>query len=56
MGKFGLTEFVIIIFILLLLFGGKRLPGIFKAIGGSIRNFRSEFHEKEKDDNDPENK
>lgn len=37
---FGATEIVIIIFIVLLLFGGKRLPGLAKSLGASILSFR----------------
>ena len=40
MGIPPVSELVIIGGIVLLLFGGKRLPGLGAAIGESIRNFR----------------
>lgn len=41
MGQFGVLEIVIIAVILIMLFGAKRIPGILKAIGGSIKSFKS---------------
>ncbi len=37
---FGLTELLIILFIIILLFGAKRLPDLAKGLGGSIKNFK----------------
>jgi sec-independent protein translocase protein TatA len=45
MGRFGLTEIVIIFLIILILFGAKRIPDIFKAIGSSIKNFKKGIRE-----------
>ena len=42
---FGLTEIVIIIFVVLLLFGGKRIPGLAKSIAESIRSFKTGINE-----------
>ncbi len=36
----GLPELIIILLIVLLLFGARRLPEIFKAFGGGIKTFR----------------
>jgi sec-independent protein translocase protein TatA len=47
MGHFGFTEFLIIFLIILILFGAKRIPGLFRAIGSSIRNFKKSMDEKE---------
>ena len=52
MGKFGFTEILIIIFILLIFFGGKRLPAIFRAAGESIRNFKSGIDEGKRESDD----
>ena len=51
MGRFGLVEIIIIFLIVVILFGAKRIPDIFKAIGSSIKNFKKgiqEDDEKEK--------
>ncbi len=45
----GTTELVVILVILLVLFGGSRLPGLAKGMGESIRNFKKAVSE-EKDE------
>ena len=40
-GPFGLTEILIILFILLLIFGAKRLPEIGSSLGKGLRTFKS---------------
>lgn len=42
MAGFGPTELVIVLVILLLLFGAKKLPALAGALGKSIREFRQE--------------
>jgi sec-independent protein translocase protein TatA len=37
----GSTEIIIICVILLLLFGGKRIPEFVRSLGQSVREFRS---------------
>ncbi len=41
----GTTELVIILLIVLVLFGAKRLPGLASSIGTSIKEFRSATNE-----------
>lgn len=41
----GTTELVIILLIVLVLFGAKRLPGLASSIGTSIKEFRSAANE-----------
>lgn len=36
----GMTELIVIFGIVILLFGGKKLPGLGKALGDSIRGFK----------------
>jgi sec-independent protein translocase protein TatA len=46
----GLWDILILVFVLLLIFGPKRLPQMGRSIGGSIRGFKdaiTERHEKE---------
>ena len=47
---FGFWEILIIVFVLLLLFGGKRLPQLAKSVGESIKNFKKGIQEGEKTD------
>jgi sec-independent protein translocase protein TatA len=39
-GPFGITEILIILVLVLLLFGPKRLPEMAKGIGQAVREFR----------------
>lgn len=40
MGMPGISELIVIFAVLVLLFGGKKLPELGGALGESIRNFR----------------
>jgi sec-independent protein translocase protein TatA len=40
MGKIGVTEWLVILAILLLLFGAAKLPAMGKGLGEGIRNFK----------------
>ncbi|MGH8164815.1 MAG: twin-arginine translocase TatA/TatE family subunit, partial [Rhodanobacteraceae bacterium] len=37
----GPLEWIIVIVIILLVYGGKKLPGLAKGLGEGIRNFKS---------------
>ena len=53
MGMPSLMELIIILVIVLLIFGGKRLKNIGSELGGAIKGFKSSVKEtesKEKDD------
>jgi sec-independent protein translocase protein TatA len=39
-GPFGHWEIILILVVVLLLFGAKRLPGMAKGVGQAIREFR----------------
>jgi len=39
-GRFGAAELLIIAFILVLFFGGKKIPEFIKGIGEAIKEFR----------------
>lgn len=45
----GAPEIIVILVIVLIIFGPKKLPDIGKALGKSISEFRSATHEVEKD-------
>jgi len=40
-GGFGAGELLVIVLLLLLLFGAKRIPEIARGLGKGIRNFKS---------------
>ena len=46
----GMPELIVIMVIVLLLFGGSRLPGIASGLGGAINSFKKAL--KGNDDND----
>lgn len=41
MGRFGVTELIVIAVIILLLFGGKKIPELLKGLGTGIKEFKS---------------
>ena len=40
MGKIGVTEILIILVIVVLLFGGRKIPELFKGIGQGMKEFK----------------
>jgi sec-independent protein translocase protein TatA len=40
MGKFGIGEILIILAIVLLLFGGKKIPELMKGLGQGMKEFK----------------
>jgi sec-independent protein translocase protein TatA len=40
LGNLGTTELLIILFILIFLFGGKKIPEFIKGIGDAIKEFK----------------
>ena len=51
----GPWELMLVFAIVLLLFGGKRLPGIASGLGSAIRNFKTALKEPEIDANNEKN-
>lgn len=49
MGMIGPTELLIILAIVLLLFGTKKLRNIGSDLGGAIKNFRTSMHDAEEE-------
>lgn len=47
--NFGLWEILIIAFVILLLFGGKKIPELMKGLGKGVKNFKEGLSEAEKD-------
>ena len=55
--RLGMGELIIILIIAVLLFGGKKLSGVGKALGQSIREFKDEVKgDKEEAKEETENK
>ena len=53
--RLGTTEIILIIVLALVLFGGGKLAGVGKALGKSIKDFKSEIKEDDADkDQKPE--
>lgn len=46
----GVTELVLILGIVIILFGANKLPGLGKAIGTSIKEFKSSVNEGKQED------
>ncbi len=40
MGKLGVTEIILILAIVLLLFGGKKIPELMKGLGKGMKEFK----------------
>lgn len=40
MGRLGATEIILIIAVVLLLFGGKKIPELMKGLGSGIKEFK----------------
>jgi sec-independent protein translocase protein TatA len=49
MGRIGLPELLVILFIVLLIFGANRIPDIMSGIGKGVRNFKDETKKGDKD-------
>lgn len=39
-GTFGTGEIIIIVFVVLLLFGGKKIPELMRGLGKGVRSFK----------------
>lgn len=48
-GGIGMQEVLLIALIVLLFFGGKKIPELMKGLGKGVRSFKDEMNEVEKD-------
>ncbi|HIZ04878.1 MAG TPA: twin-arginine translocase TatA/TatE family subunit [Candidatus Phocaeicola gallistercoris] len=49
LGSLGTSEILLIVFIVLLLFGGRKIPELMRGLGKGIRNFKEGMNGVEKD-------
>ena len=48
-GNIGLTEIIIIALVVLLLFGGKKIPELMKGLGKGVKSFKDGMNGKEEE-------
>ena len=53
-GNLGAGEIIVIALIVLLLFGGKKIPELMKGIGKGVRSFKEVMNNIEKDIENPD--
>jgi sec-independent protein translocase protein TatA len=47
MGPFSFTELLVVLAVIILLFGSKRIPELAKGLGGGIRGFKDAMQGKD---------
>ena len=52
LGNIGMGEIIVLALIVLLLFGGKKIPELMKGLGKGVKSFKAGMNEIEKDIND----
>ena len=52
LGNIGTGEVILIALVILLLYGGKKIPELMKGIGKGVKSFKDGMHEIEKDINE----
>jgi sec-independent protein translocase protein TatA len=56
LGPVGPTELILIILIIVIIFGARKLPELGKSLGEGIKNFRKSITTKEKESEPPPDK
>jgi sec-independent protein translocase protein TatA len=56
MGGFGIKEILVIVLIVVVLFGAKRIPELMRGMGRGVREFKDGMKGDGKDDNPPDKK
>lgn len=52
MGKIGLTEIILILLVVVLLFGGRKIPELMKGIGQGMKEFKKASKYNPEEDNE----
>ncbi|MFQ6109601.1 MAG: twin-arginine translocase TatA/TatE family subunit [Candidatus Aminicenantales bacterium] len=55
-GPVGPTELLLIVLIIVIIFGARKLPELGKSLGEGIKNFRKSLSSKEKENESPSDK
>lgn len=55
-GGLGMSELLVIMLVVLLLFGGKKIPELMKGLGKGVRSFKEGMREIEGDDKKTEHR
>ena len=50
MGNFGATEIILILLVVVLLFGGRKIPELMKGIGQGMKEFKKASRVEDDDD------
>ena len=56
LGPVGPTELLLIVLIIVIIFGARKLPELGKSLGEGIKNFRKSITTKDKDEETPPDK
>ena len=56
LGGIGTTEIILIVALVILLFGGKKIPELMKGIGKGVKSFRDGMNGKDDSEQEQENK
>ncbi|MDO4823522.1 MAG: twin-arginine translocase TatA/TatE family subunit [Bacteroidales bacterium] len=56
LGGIGLQEILIVALIVLLLFGGKKIPELMKGLGKGVKSFKEGMNETTKESSQEDNK
>jgi len=52
MGRFGLQEVLLILLLVLVLFGGKKIPELMRGLGSGIKEFKDATKDKKQEESD----
>lgn len=55
-GGLGMSEILLIVLVILLFFGGKKIPELMKGLGKGVKSFKDGMNEIEKDIKDDKTK
>ena len=50
MGRIGLQEVIVILLVVVVLFGARKIPDLMRSLGIGIREFKSGLHDEKRND------